>query len=75
MRRVVLARADTQPSIAVPLGWALSDPSYCQLVLDADDQAGLSDARPFEWGNYLGNYLRLFGDAGWSSGDPTCADG
>ena len=59
-RRVVIAQTDTQPSISVPLGWGLSDASYCQLVLDADAQAGFGSRRPFEFNNSLGNYLRLF---------------
>jgi hypothetical protein len=58
--RIVIMQAETQPSIAVPLGWELSDPSYCQLVLAADLQAGYGSSRPFELDNALGNYLRLF---------------
>lgn len=71
-RRVVIVQAETQPSISVPLGWGLSDASYCQLVLDADLQAGYSSRRLFEFNNTLGNYLRLFRDDVSISRDPRC---
>lgn len=71
-RRVVVVQAETQPSILVPLGWGLSDASYCQLVLDADQQASLSSKRPFEFNNTLGNYLRLFDDQAGGAGDSKC---
>jgi len=63
--RVVIMQPDTQPSISVPLGWGLSDASYCQLVLDADLQGNslASWPNPFAFGNRLADYLALFGNA------------
>ena len=60
-----------QPSISVPLGWGLSEASYCQLVRDAHRQTTFRSAHPFEFENAFGNYLELFPDR-FASAEAEC---
>jgi hypothetical protein len=60
--QVVIAAAGTEPSVAVPLGWGLSDATFDQLVAAAREQASSGDCAVPEWSEYrcVGDLLDLF---------------
>ncbi len=51
-QRTAIMAIGTQPSVTVPLGWALSDATYGQMLDDADRQGAAGCATP-KWSQYL----------------------
>jgi hypothetical protein len=51
-QRTAIMAIGTQPSVTVPLGWALSDATYGQMLDDADRQGATGCATP-KWSQYL----------------------
>jgi len=59
-QRTAIMAIGTQPSVTVPLGWALSDATFGQMLDDADRQ-GMSDCAIPKWSQYLcfGKLIKL----------------